>query len=73
MKAAKNAARGALITDPAWMEPMLGPDGQREIDDAAFGLIASSLAGQIKPIARSYWPLNVNPPSHRALISRLLV
>jgi Fic family protein len=34
------------------MEPMLPPDGQREIEDAAFDLIAraSSLAGQIHPI-----------------------
>jgi Fic family protein len=37
---------------PSWMEPMLPPDGQREIEDAAFDLIAraSSLAGQIHPI-----------------------
>jgi Fic family protein len=34
------------------MDPMLPPDGQREIEDAAFDLItkASSLAGQVNPI-----------------------
>lgn len=33
---------------PSWMEPMLPTEGQREIEDAAFDLIAraSSLAGQ---------------------------
>ena len=34
------------------MDPMLPPEGQREIEDAAFDLIAkaSSLAGQINPV-----------------------
>jgi len=37
---------------PSWMEPTLPPDGQREIEDAAFDLTAkaSSLAGQVNPI-----------------------
>ncbi len=40
------------ITTPSWMDPMLPPEGQREIEDAAFDLIAkaSSLAGQINPV-----------------------
>jgi len=40
------------LVHSSWMEPMLPPDGQREIEDAAFDLIAraSSLAGQIHPI-----------------------
>jgi Fic family protein len=41
-----------LFTDTGWMEPMLPAEGSREIEDAAFDLIAraSSLAGQIHPI-----------------------
>ena len=52
MGPAKNTAHDGLITNPTWMEPMLPPDGQRGIEDAAFDLItkASSLAGQIHPI-----------------------
>jgi Fic family protein len=52
MEPAKNADIEDLITNPSWMEPMLPPDGQRAIEDAAFDLItkASSLAGQINPI-----------------------
>jgi Fic family protein len=52
MEPAKNTAYDGLITNPTWMEPMLPPDGRREIEDAAFDLIAkaSSLAGQINPI-----------------------
>lgn len=40
------------LADTSWMEPMLPPDGQREIEDTAFELVtrASSLAGQIHPI-----------------------
>jgi Fic family protein len=52
MKSAKSAVPVNPITIPSWMEPMLPPDGQREIEDAAFDLIAkaSSLAGQINPV-----------------------
>jgi Fic family protein len=52
MKPAKPAAAANPITTPSWMEPMLPPEGQREIEDAAFDLImkASSLAGQINPV-----------------------
>jgi Fic family protein len=41
-----------LYIHPSWMEPMLPPDGERVIEDAAFDLIAraSSLAGQINPL-----------------------
>src|SRR5713226_3949846 len=40
-----------LITDPAWMEPMLPEESNRELEDIAFELIskASSLAGQVNP------------------------
>src|SRR5580765_2202491 len=40
-----------LITDPAWMEPMLPEEGNRELEDIAFELTskASSLAGQVNP------------------------
>ncbi len=43
----------AFITSPSRMEPMLPPDGERAIEDAAFDLIAqaSALAGQIHPSA----------------------
>src|SRR5271163_4387243 len=43
---------GSTLPNPSWMEPMLPPDGQREIEDVAFDLIAraSSLAGQTHPI-----------------------
>jgi Fic family protein len=52
MKPAKTAAGMSLTMTPSWMEPMLPPEGQREIEDAAFDLIAkaSSLAGQIHPV-----------------------
>jgi Fic family protein len=52
MKPAKKAAPANPVTTPSWMEPMLPPEGQREIEDAAFDLIAkaSSLAGQINPV-----------------------
>jgi hypothetical protein len=52
MKPAKPAAAANPITTPSRMEPMLPPEGQREIEDAAFDLImkASSLAGQINPV-----------------------
>jgi Fic family protein len=42
----------SLITDPAWMEPMLPEESNRELDDVAFDLTskASSLAGQVNPI-----------------------
>jgi Fic family protein len=45
-------AETAELPHPSWMGPMLPPDGQREIEDAAFELIAraSSLAGQTHPI-----------------------
>ncbi len=41
-----------LITDPAWMEPMLPEENNRELEDIAFDLTskASSLAGQVNPI-----------------------
>src|SRR5258707_13490143 len=41
-----------LITAPAWMEPMLPEESNRELEDIAFELTskASSLAGQINPI-----------------------
>ena len=41
-----------LITDPAWMEPMLPEESNRELEDIAFELTskASSLAGQVNPI-----------------------
>jgi len=41
-----------LITDPAWMEPMLPEESNRELQDIAFDLTskASSLAGQVNPI-----------------------
>lgn len=44
-------AMEALITDPAWMEPMLPEESNRELEDIAFELIskASSLAGQVNP------------------------
>ena len=40
-----------LITDPAWMEPMLPEESNRELEDIAFELTskASSLAGQVNP------------------------
>jgi len=45
-------AEAAELPHTSWMGPMLPPDGQREIEDAAFDLIvcASSLAGQTHPI-----------------------
>jgi Fic family protein len=41
-----------LITDPAWMEPMLPEESNRGLEDIAFELTskASSLAGQVNPI-----------------------
>ena len=52
MKPAKQTALPHPNITPSWMEPMLPPEGQREIEDAAFDLIAkaSSLAGQINPV-----------------------
>src|ERR1700677_2448491 len=52
MEPAKSVAPMNPITTPSWMDPMLPPEGQREIEDAAFDLIAkaSSLAGQINPV-----------------------
>src|SRR3984885_15554639 len=52
MKPAKRSTSKHPITNVSWMEPMLPPEGQREIEDAAFDLIAkaSSLAGQINPV-----------------------
>jgi Fic family protein len=52
MKPAKLTPSEHPIITPSWMEPMLPPEGQREIEDAAFDLIAkaSSLAGQINPV-----------------------
>ena len=45
----------ALITDLNRMEPMLPPDGQRQIEDAAYDMVskASLLAGQLNPIVAS--------------------
>jgi hypothetical protein len=45
-------AMETLITDPAWMEPMLPEESNRELEDIAFELTskASSLADQINPI-----------------------
>ena len=42
----------ALITDPAWMEPMLPEESNRKLEDVAFDLTskASSLAGQVNPV-----------------------
>jgi Fic family protein len=42
----------SLITDPAWMEPMLPEESNRQLEDVAFDLTskASSLAGQVNPI-----------------------
>lgn len=44
-----------LITDPSWMEPTLPEENNRALEDTAFDLIskASSLAGQVNPIATS--------------------
>src|SRR5262245_6591018 len=41
-----------LITDPAWMDPMLPEESNRQLEDVAFDLTskASSLAGQVNPI-----------------------
>jgi Fic family protein len=52
MKPAKKTALPHPNITPSWMEPMLPPEGQRQIEDAAFDLIAkaSSLAGQINPV-----------------------
>src|ERR1700735_2902478 len=52
MKPAKKGPSKHPITNVSWMDPMLPPEGQREIEDAAFDLIvrASSLAGQINPV-----------------------
>jgi Fic family protein len=52
MKPAKTSALPHPNITPSWMEPMLPPEGQRQIEDAAFDLIAkaSSLAGQINPV-----------------------
>ena len=40
------------ITDPAWMEPMLPEESNRQLEDVAFDLTskASSLAGKVNPI-----------------------
>src|SRR5258708_34090927 len=40
-----------IITDPAWMEPMLPEESNRELEDIAFELTskAISLAGQVNP------------------------
>jgi hypothetical protein len=45
-----NPAMETLITDPAWMEPMLPEETNRELEDIAFELTAkaSSLAAQKK-------------------------
>lgn len=42
----------SLITDPAWMEPMLPEEINRQLEDVAFDLTskASSLAGQVNPV-----------------------
>src|SRR5215813_2946471 len=42
----------SLITDPAWMEPLLPEESNRQLEDVAFDLTskASSLAGQVNPI-----------------------
>jgi Fic family protein len=42
----------SLITDPAWMDPMLPEESNRQLEDVAFDLTskASSLAGQVNPI-----------------------
>ena len=52
MEPAPDMADESGITDTSWMEPMLPPDGQRGIDDAAFDLVskASALAGQMNTI-----------------------
>ena len=44
--------RKSLITDPAWMDPMLPEESHRQLEDVAFELTskASSLAGQIHPV-----------------------
>ena len=44
--------RELLITDPAWMEPMLPEESNRQLEDVAFDLTSkgSSLAGQVNPI-----------------------
>jgi Fic family protein len=41
-----------LIKDPAQMDPMMPPEGQRHLEDIAFDLVskASSLAGRMSPI-----------------------
>jgi Fic family protein len=41
----------SLITDPAWMEPMVPEEINRQLEDVAFDLTskASSLAGQVNP------------------------
>jgi Fic family protein len=40
------------IDSPFWMEPMLPPDGERDLEDMAFDVTAkaSSLAGQLNPL-----------------------
>jgi Fic family protein len=42
----------SLIRDPAWMEPMLPEESNRQLEDVAFDLTskASSLAGQLNPV-----------------------
>jgi Fic family protein len=52
MTPAKRADSEPPTTNSSWMEPMLPPEGQRELEDAAFDLITktSSLAGQVNPI-----------------------
>jgi hypothetical protein len=52
MKPAKKTALPHPNITPSWMEPILPPEGQRQIEDAAFDLIAKagSLAGQINPV-----------------------
>jgi Fic family protein len=45
----------ALIKSPTQMDPMMPPEGQREMEDLAFELVsrASSLAGRMSPIVTS--------------------
>src|SRR5712672_4174234 len=51
MESAMESAMEPLLTDPAWMEPMLPEESNRELEDIAFELTskASSLAGQVNP------------------------
>lgn len=52
MYPAEEAAMESLLTNPASMEPMLPPEGERHLEDLAFELVtkASSLAGRMSPI-----------------------